>query len=163
PLPLRDALIAGARHRARMLRCFLHEGIERARSLDRADMRVGQLEGGDVFVVQALARLRERERGEVRHSGLSQTKLFLGSVVFGASCRIRIVPSGCSSRTSSPGCGRPMARRSSAVCPTGICPVEMMSTSAQMRSRSDSWHAQHMSYSPLVAILRDARYAGSSG
>jgi len=53
---------------------------------------------------QTVARLRESQRGQVGHSasGLSQTKLLFDSVFFascdGATCRIRIVPSGCSSR-----------------------------------------------------------------
>ena len=44
-------------------------GVERARLLDRGEMRVGQLGGGDLLLPQPVARLRQRERGQLRHSG----------------------------------------------------------------------------------------------
>ncbi len=100
PSPFRKPRVRRARHVARVVRRLLHEGIERARGFDRADMGVGQLERGDVFLAQTLAGLGERQRGQVGHDQ-SQMNLFFGSVFFsseGECCRIRIVPSGCSSR-----------------------------------------------------------------
>ena len=70
---------ASLRHGERALGRLQHIGVEHARLLDRGEMRVGDLDGGEFLVAQALARLRERERRELGHSpsGLSQTKAFL--------------------------------------------------------------------------------------
>ena len=48
-----------------------------------------------------------------------------------------------------------MARRSSAVWPAGIWPIEMMSISAQMRSRSPSSQAQHIGYSTTFGTRKN--------
>ena len=55
------------RHRARALRRLQHIGVERARLLDRGEMRVGELGGGERALAQAVARLGERERRQLGH------------------------------------------------------------------------------------------------
>ena len=49
------------RHRARRVGRLQHIGVERARLLDRRDMRVGKLGGGERALAQAVARLGEGE------------------------------------------------------------------------------------------------------
>ncbi len=66
-LTFREPRIGGARHVARVIRRLLHEGIERARRLDRADVGVGQFKRGDVFLAQPLPGLGQRQRGQVGH------------------------------------------------------------------------------------------------
>ncbi len=67
-LAFRELCVGRFGHRARPLRRLQHDGIERTRLVDGGKMCVGKLEGGDLFLTQLVARLRERQRGRIGHS-----------------------------------------------------------------------------------------------
>ena len=67
PSPLAIAGIGRARHGAGLIRRLQHEGIERARGLDRLEMRVGQFKRGKGFVREAVSGLGERQRCQIGH------------------------------------------------------------------------------------------------
>ena len=58
----------------RALRRLQHIGVERARLLDRRQMRVGEFDGGEFLLLQPIARGRNGERGQFAHSVSSQAK-----------------------------------------------------------------------------------------
>ena len=66
-LALRNAGIGRARHGAGLIRRFQHKGIERARRLDRLEMRVGQFKRRKGFVREAGSGLGERQRCQIGH------------------------------------------------------------------------------------------------
>src|SRR5262249_53142839 len=105
-------------------RSLQHEGIERARLLDRGEMRVGKLGGREAAAAEPVARLRERQRREFCHSlsGSSQTKGF-------AALRGAVVPGAAGGRCG-PGTGGPAASKSAAVNPSGITPRATASSSS---------------------------------
>src|SRR3981081_1517821 len=66
-LTLSDAGIGLARHGAGLIRGFHHKGVERARLLDRLEVRVGQFKRGKGFVREATSSLGERPRCQLGH------------------------------------------------------------------------------------------------
>jgi hypothetical protein len=74
--------IRGSRHVAGAIRRFQHKGVKRTRLLDGGEVRIGQFGCGKFLRAQRIARLRQRERGEIGHPvvlGSSQENLVLSS------------------------------------------------------------------------------------
>src|SRR6202048_3632048 len=66
-LALRDFRIGLARRGAGLIRRFHHKGIQRARGLDRSEVRVGQYKRCKGFVREASSSLGERQRCQIGH------------------------------------------------------------------------------------------------
>ncbi len=74
----RESRIGIRRHGERDVRGFLDEGVQRAGLLDRRDLRLGEIDGGDLLFQKRLARVGE---GEI--SKLSQGFVRSYSTTFG--------------------------------------------------------------------------------
>ena len=70
-LPCGEAPVGLGCHFECLLGRLDDEAIERPRLLDGCDLRLGQIDGGGLFLYESVARFGEAQIGQITHYGLS--------------------------------------------------------------------------------------------